>query len=331
MTPNTISSSRPWLFAATFFFAAAAPIACGDNNEDECMPGTNTCACAAGNLCFNGLQCLSNFCVIPGSTSGKPTTTMPSTTAEPETSGEPTTGGSDTTPPEPGGPEFVQFLTNVTEITEGESVVFTALLTDPDGAADVIGGSLTNPDGTISFGAFVSTGQPGSFEFTLSWAAIHQADAIEFETPSAVRTFRAEFFDQMGKSAAKTADITLQCDDGLRFTPAACGGVCTDLNDDDANCASCGHACEVRFDSGYCENSACTPVLTGCFKYGDYPTCYAYCLDKGETCVVGGCNNQTSGELSSCEDDWPSYNYDHPCTDMLADSYSTCCCTQENI
>jgi hypothetical protein len=47
-----------------------------------------------------------------------------------------------------------------------ESITFTAVLTDPDGIDDLIGGSLTNADGSIQYGAFVTSGQEGSYSLT---------------------------------------------------------------------------------------------------------------------------------------------------------------------
>lgn len=42
----------------------------------------------------------------------------------------------------PGAPVFLSLKTNVSKITAGETVVFTAILTDPDGVADIVGGEL---------------------------------------------------------------------------------------------------------------------------------------------------------------------------------------------
>ena len=60
-------------------------------------------------------------------------------------------GGPDATtnPPDPSAPRFLTFGTNVTSIGWGGAVTFTAVLTDPDGIDDLIGGSLTSPDGAI--------------------------------------------------------------------------------------------------------------------------------------------------------------------------------------
>lgn len=49
-------------------------------------------------------------------------------------------------PPDPEGPQYLQFSTNVTTVHNTDTVIFTAVLTDPDGIDDIIGGSLVNPD-----------------------------------------------------------------------------------------------------------------------------------------------------------------------------------------
>lgn len=326
-------------------------VACGDSSEgdtSDCSPGSANCPCAQG-LCLQGLVCQLNLCVPAQATMSDPTNdpTMSDPSGDPSTSGDPptsdptmdptvdppTTDGPDSEGNEAGGPQILQFLTNVNHITEGESVIFTAVVTDPDGVADVIGGSLTSPDGKIAYGAFVTSGEEGAYSLTLQWAAIQQADDITFETPSLARTFRAEFFDQGGKSAWKTADIELTCDDGLRVTPAACAGTCTDLDSDNDHCTRCDVACDVYsefYEIGICENSACKPTLAGCLPINDDTTCTAYCASIGETCVVAGCGGGTSWQAyaDDCE---PSVNdnsnYDHPCGDV-PDHPARCCCTQ---
>lgn len=51
-----------------------------------------------------------------------------------------------------GGPVFLSFSTNVGKITQGESVTFTALLTDPDGVDDIVGGSLLSENEKLTSG-----------------------------------------------------------------------------------------------------------------------------------------------------------------------------------
>lgn len=331
---------RTWLLLGALGLIGLSP-ACKDPEGEDCTPGAVGCPCSAGQ-CLAGLQCLSNFCVDPdgtGSTPSDPTMESPTDpTGDPtvgptnDPTGEPTTSAEETGTAEPGGPVILQFLTNVNTITEGESVTFTAVVTDPDGVDDVIGGSMTSPDGAIGYGAFATSGEEGAYSLTLSWAQLHQAQAIGFETPSIPRTFRAEFFDQAGKSASKTVDITLDCDDGLRVTPAACDGACTDLDSDDDNCTHCGTTCLKEHNAGGCEDSACKPTFQNCAEEDLFMNCAEQCVAIGESCVVGGCSNQTSLGFQEpmCTDDSDS-NYDHPCDEqayhLYEEFYFSCCCT----
>ncbi len=317
---------RTWLFLCAIGAVGLIP-ACKDSGGDEdCAPGAAGCPCSSG-LCLGNMQCVANVCVDSAgsaSTPSEPTTDTPT---------EPTTMSDDTGTAEPGGPVILQFLTNVNTISDGETVTFTAVVTDPDGVADVIGGSMSSPDGKIGYGAFVTGGEEGAYSLDLSWAQLHQAEAIAFDGPSTTRSFRAEFFDQGGKSASKTVEMTLSCDDGKRITPAVCEGSCTDLDSDDVNCTQCGIVCLLSFKtSGHCVNSGCTPALQGCSTYAEFANCDQQCASLGETCVVGGCTNMTSVAYADdkCGSN-ESFGFGHPCNepaDQGSGQYHACCCTQ---
>lgn len=117
-------------------------------------------------------------------------------------------------------PVFLSFGTNVTSATEGDSVVFTAVLTDPDGIDDLIGGSLTSADGTVQYGSFATSGQEGSYSITVTWDALNQVESISFGTMGS-RELRAVFFDVAGNMVERTTTLQLTCG-GL----AACDGEC---------------------------------------------------------------------------------------------------------
>lgn len=141
--------------------------------------------------------------------------------------GTPATMGDDTAPdaaPSADAPVFLNFGTNVATITQDEAVTFTAVLTDPQGIDDLIGGSLTSEDGAIQYGAFATSGQEGSYTLNLTWDAIDQAADITF-AQSATRTFTATFFDVAGHRVDKTVTITLSCG-GFYACHGACANVC---------------------------------------------------------------------------------------------------------
>ncbi len=255
-----------------------------------------------------------------GVTEGKTTgsTSESGTTSTPPTSG---TTAAD------GGPVFLSFNTNVGKITQGESVTFTALLTDPDGVDDIVGGSLLSENEKIDFGPLIAAGQPGTYSISLSWAQIHQSDPIFFENAEPPRVFRARFFDQKGHQAVMDAEIVLMCAGG-----SACGGSCTDLDLDGMNCGNCGHACA----SMGCQGGICAPNLSGCFVVEDgLDTCAAICKSLAETCAELQCDGFTVKKYASIRDclgDSAGVFVDESC-DMIQTWVKPaikCCCTDSN-
>ena len=220
-------------------------------------------------------------------------------------------------------PVFLTLSANVTQITEGESVTFTAILTDPDGVDDIVGGSLLDANGAVDFGPFVAAGQEGTYSITLSWAQIHQAAPIHFENMAESRTFSARFFDQAANSTTKTIGLSLQCPGG-----SACDGTCTDLASDVMNCGSCEHTC-----SQTCVAGSCGPTWSDCVWGGDgFTTCDQICQSIGETCAesqCGGTTVQTFGDLEWCMSDQNPTEFDEPCSKVQdwADPAIKCCCT----
>ncbi|MCY1057549.1 hypothetical protein [Nannocystis sp. SCPEA4] len=265
-----------------------------------------------------------------------PTTNNPPTTNDPPTSdSDGTASATDTTAAEPptsttsveGGPVFLSLSTNVGMLTQDESVIITAILTDPDGVDDIVGGSLLNGDGSVDFGPFVAAGQEGTYSITLTWAQIHQAEPIHFENAPYDRTFSARFFDQAAHAATKTIPVTLQCTGG-----SACDGTCTDLNADGVNCGTCGHTCT----SMGCEAGACKPAWSECFMDEDgFSTCTEICQSLGETCAESQCQGSTTiylSDESQCGNISSGVPQADPC-DTVQDwglPAIRCCCTDSD-
>ena len=243
-----------------------------------------------------------------------------------ETSGvASTTSTGSTTTSSDGAPFFLSFSTNVGTITDGESVVFTATVSDPDGLDDIAGGTLFTGDGAFSYGPFVAAGQEGTYSITISWGDIDQVETIEFENYDLDRTFRAEFFDAKGKSASRDTKITLNCPGG-----GACGGACKDFQVDADNCGSCGKAC-----GGGCESGACGPIFGECINMDNvFASCSEYCQGVGEQCVESGCNGLTYSGYDSddfCVDDVGASSFSNPCEHINSwvgnEVVIRCCCT----
>ena len=224
-------------------------------------------------------------------------------------------------------PVFLTLSANVTQITEGESVSITAIQTDPDGAEDIIGGSLLDANGAVDFGPFVAAGQPGTYSITLSWAQIHQAVPIYFENMAESRTFSARFFDQAANSSTKSVSVNLQCAGG-----SACGGACTDLAVDGVNCGTCGHSCMAMG----CEAGNCKPAWSECFTVADgFSSCDEMCQSLGEACAESQCAGNTTrylGAQSECGEDMGGVPQDDSCNKVQDWGFPAikCCCTDSN-
>ncbi len=156
--------------------------------------------------------------------------------------------GADETTAAASGPIILELSSNITELDDESTVRLTAIVTDPDGIRDVIGGSLTNDSGTVTFGALATESQEGAYTIELSWDEINLADPLYF-TGSETRTFVARFFDTEGTEESATIDLTFACE----FADGACDGVCMSLQNTSA-CGACDVQCE-GFES--CVQSSC--------------------------------------------------------------------------
>jgi hypothetical protein len=180
---------------------------------------------------------------------------------------------------------FLSLQTNASSLTAGESITFTAVLIDPDGVDDIVGGTLSDLTGMIGYGPFVAAGQPGTYSIMVSWDAMHQAEPIEFENTDLMRSFRAEFFDQVANKVSKDVDLTLACAEG-----AACDGVCTDLKATADHCGTCGKICATG-----CKDGACAPAWGECTQKDEgFDNCDQICAASGQTCVKDGCEDNTT-------------------------------------
>ncbi len=223
------------LFVGASFLACTLVWGCGSEEGDSA-------GCAQDSDCKGDRVCDEGTCVAPDGPAG----------AGGGVAGA-GAGGGDVV--EPGGPQYLSFGTNVSELSgiSGEaSVTFTAVLTDPDGVDDLIGGSLIDESGA-PYGAFTTSGQEGAYEMTVSWSQINSIASIDFATgPGLQREFTAEFFDAAGHKSQKTIGIQLSCEGSSACEGecglGSCGAECVYLVSDE-NCGQCGNDCGY----GYCD------------------------------------------------------------------------------
>jgi hypothetical protein len=218
-----------------------------------------------------------------------------------------------------GGPAIITFGTNVTQLTVGESVRFVALVTDPKGLDQLVGGRLVDPTGTIQYGAFQATTQ-SSYELDLSWSEINQAAPITFDAQE-LRTFRADFFDLSKQSATQSVQIRLQCN-GI----GACAGVCTDLQNDAKNCGTCGttvalpRICVAGEAACAGGNSYC-PVQNACTNLMSDPNNCGVCGQRAGNWAT--CNG---GVITCLISSWTWCPAQNTCADLSSDSKNCGAC-----
>lgn len=154
----------------------------------------------------------------------------------------------------PNWPQIVSFSSNLQVLTPTGEAVLTAIVTDSDGAADIIGGVLKHSNGT-TYGSFEASGS-GVFEFRLDWDKLNAVEPIEFLGGGGSHTVTAEFLDQAAHVATADLELTLRCDTAAY---GACDGACLDQRIDEANCGSCDNVCSDPAASGsaQCRDSEC--------------------------------------------------------------------------
>jgi hypothetical protein len=149
-------------------------------------------------------------------------------------------------------------------------LIVTAVVTHPQGIAQIIGGTLTDPSGA-SYGAFMVSTTSGSYSITLTWSAIELVQDITTGPAGEPRMFVATFYDQAGHSTAKSFTIQLTCGAAMY---GACNGTCTSLQGLN-NCGSCGRTCTAYFmissnsglscsSDGKCERLQQTTTIQSC-------------------------------------------------------------------
>lgn len=206
-------------------------------------------------------------------------------------------------PPDPAAPRILRFDANVQKISEGDSVRFTAVVTDPDGIEDLIGGTLSDAQSGTAYGSFTTAAEEGSYSLTLTWSELNDVEWIQF-ADSEERSFEAEFYDVAGHTTTETLSIELHC-----YGYSACNGLCgftacdgyciREPLDTRDHCGTCGNECapgafcDTTGDTAVCAcpdreeicNGECTAIL-------DDPD---NCGSCGNVCAVRGCNRGLCG------------------------------------
>lgn len=153
-------------------------------------------------------------------------------------------------------PKFLSFSANTNFMTPTTELRISAIVTDPDGVDDLIGGVLVDLESNseLTYGAFITSAAEGAYQITLDWKQINEVRKIETAPGGSPRTFTARFFDQIGNQSEKSLTIMLGCDGGSSF--AVCGGSCTNVMTSPTHCGSC--------DQRVPNNTSCIDGHVGC-------------------------------------------------------------------
>lgn len=149
-------------------------------------------------------------------------------------------------------PRIVQFTPDLSRVLPGGSVVFTAIVTDPDGIDDLIGGSLEDTHGN-TYGAFTTAASEGAYSLSVTFAQMNSVERISTSAGGTTRTFRAAFFDQgENRTVSSEATVAIACEEA---SDAICQGACVDLSTSATHCGQCDRAIP---NGGLCNNGTPT-------------------------------------------------------------------------
>jgi hypothetical protein len=307
--------SRPSIvFALALPFAS---LACGDASS-SCPSGAEGCPCL-DEQCLGELACRSGMCVdasdadeTDGAASGEV-----GEGEEGPSEGSSSDGGTETSgsvgesEEEPGGPMFLSFGVNSTTVLEGDMLVFAAVLTDPDGIDDIVGGTLLDPASGATYGAFATSASEGAYQATLQWDDLQTVQSIDGPIAGVERLFRAEFFDTAGHVAAREVTVRLDCPEE---TGGLCGGTCRNFVENPETCGACDHVCFLdqigSVDDRACADSQCYAL----FSSNELLSCDDVCAERGAACASPptetwvGTADTTDGffPLTSCDQQSPA-------------------------
>ena len=201
---------------------------------------------------------------------------------------------SDGTCSDPAGPEVLRLNANISTMHPDDTLIITAVVTDPDGIDDVIGGSLIDSESGASYAAFATAASEGSYEVSLTWSAIQTVAPIY-----ASRTFVAEFFDAAGHRGAGEIEIAFGCTNPME-TP--CDGTCVDLMTNSYHCGACdndlGRVGEG--EEGPTRDEWVPSCVDGAPDCGAGQLCGRWCVAKGNIEHCGACDQACPDAANAC-------------------------------
>ncbi len=199
------------------------------------------------------------------SSSEGPTSSDVATTGDSSTSSE--TEGASADPTTDSGssntaPVLLSTSINPASLAGAGSVTITVVATDPDGIDDLIGGTVSTPDG-VSYGALVSAADEGAYSFEIDWDLLHTTASIEIPpNETELRPLTVTVFDQAGESVSEDLEVILEATQpGL----GVCDGASVSLQTS-SYCGSCDFSCNDPLGSTL-GPGACV-AAPECYKWG---------------------------------------------------------------
>jgi len=153
----------------------------------------------------------------------------------------------------PDGPNIISLNTSAPILDDRSNVVVSAIVTDPQGVEDLIGGELITPAGTV-LGVFATAAQEGAYAMNINWITLKPTIEITAEeTGELPIVLTAAFYDQAGHRSTKSVALTLACSVEGK---SPCSGFCVNLsrstetigNASYNNCGACGNSCGAFVD-----------------------------------------------------------------------------------
>lgn len=193
----------------------------------------------------------------------------------------------------PDAPDILELSATPTTITNVTSVSLNAVVTDPDGPADIAAGRVLETSSGNVLGTFQSSGG-GAYSFELGWSALSSAVDLTFESQQNI-VLTVEFIDAANERSTRSLQLSAACEEGGPACGGTCGeslcdGVCEEAaiyDSDPDNCGGCGIVC----DSRACDEGTCLdiPLVDGaCNTVADCETGADQCLPPPPDSIVEG-------------------------------------------
>lgn len=212
-------------------------------------------------------------------------------------------------------PRILSWALSSMELTPTRTINISAVVTDPDGLNDLVGGTLVD-DQNRAYGTFANSTGAGSYSLSLSWPGSNQIDPITGAGLS--RSLIARFFDVEGNMVEQRFSISLHCDDS-GATP--CSGICTSLDEDLHNCGACGFGCADPSTisssadhciSGRCINNIPTFDATGGSTCAERCSLLGFVCDPSVGSPLGFANygdHRCTTDLTNCQTPAPTMSF----------------------